>query len=599
MNDNVKVTTTLATSITRQVIDVSASATSPTSDYFVVIPSKLATKLSFIGVKQDSASLTPSQPVTKGFLTTFKVPLSDRVPKGGKVELAITLVWADLVSPYPKVISQTDSNQKYLYTGNLYFFSPYSTTSQATVVKLPNSKEPVSYSEDFDNVKRTSNQITYGPYSNIPELTEKVFKIHYFNNDAALVVKKFEKTVRLSAWSPELLVQEDFEVHHKGAALKGHFSRVDYKLNQYQHHMTNVVKSFKAILPSRAYDVYYKDAIGNISTSHFRKERTQSVLELQPRYPIYGGWRFSWFHGYTVTDSLALKEIDDPDAKPVDLPIDISKMFPIDLSSTTYELKLRMTPSIKGLPLQTSVLKVILPEGATNIRVESPFFIDTEKRSTTFTYFDTTGRPTVVLEKSNVVDDFSDPIKIIYSRPNYVSYQKPAAIVTVTVSVLLGLWLLSLLDLTIIKDKKTVEKELVTKLKLKISGLVAKEKAAKTALNMSLNSYKLIKKLERLKESETSNFSIMTSCQSVIANVAKQTPFHPTFQAKVSLLANHFTDKINLIKKKHSLVQTFVESKSDDEDKSDEFTEQIEIVESKLRATQTLIDACLVDIEAL
>ena len=42
-----------------------------------------------------------------------------------------------------------------------------------------------------------------------------------------------------------------------------------------------------------ASDVYYRDLIGNISTSNLRADYSvgESVLELQPRFPMFGGWR--------------------------------------------------------------------------------------------------------------------------------------------------------------------------------------------------------------------------------------------------------------------------------------------------------------------
>lgn len=99
-----------------------------------------------------------------------------------------------------------------------------------------------------------------------------------------------------------------------------------------------------AILPAEATDVFYKDVTGNISTSHFRKEKQRSVLELTPRYPLYGGWRFSWFHGYTIPQSLLLNQLSG--------------------KAEDYRFKATLTPSVSGLIVEKSTLKVILPEGA-------------------------------------------------------------------------------------------------------------------------------------------------------------------------------------------------------------------------------------------
>ena len=47
-----------------------------------------------------------------------------------------------------------------------------------------------------------------------------------------------------------------------------------------------------------------------------------------------------------------------------------------------------------------------------NIKVDVPFKVDSQTEEKTFTYLDTTGRPTVVLEKKNVVSEYSSPIVV-------------------------------------------------------------------------------------------------------------------------------------------------------------------------------------------
>ena len=43
------------------------------------------------------------------------------------------------------------------------------------------------------------------------------------------------------------------------------------------------MKSFKTFLPAAAADVYYRDEIGNISTSNLRVDEEYVELELRPR----------------------------------------------------------------------------------------------------------------------------------------------------------------------------------------------------------------------------------------------------------------------------------------------------------------------------
>jgi oligosaccharyltransferase complex subunit alpha (ribophorin I) len=45
-----------------------------------------------------------------------------------------------------------------------------------------------------------------------------------------------------------------------------------------------------------------------------------------------------------------------------------------------------------------------LPEGASNIKPELPFAVDSYHIEYTFSYLDTEGRPTLVFKKKNVID---------------------------------------------------------------------------------------------------------------------------------------------------------------------------------------------------
>lgn len=59
-------------------------------------------------------------------------------------------------------------------------------------------------------------------------------------------------------------------------------------------------------------------------------------------------------------------------------------------------------------------LKVILPEGATDIKYEIPFEIDEKLEDLTFSYLDTTGRPTLIFKKKLVSGYLGQNFKIRY-----------------------------------------------------------------------------------------------------------------------------------------------------------------------------------------
>lgn len=90
----------------------------------------------------------------------FKTPLQP----GSETIVRIEVLYTHALEPYPSSISQSDK-QLVVYHGNHYYYSPYLTKTQTTVVTLPSSS-----TESFTKLKPVShsdNLITYGPYENV------------------------------------------------------------------------------------------------------------------------------------------------------------------------------------------------------------------------------------------------------------------------------------------------------------------------------------------------------------------------------------------------------------------------------------------------
>ena len=86
-----------------------------------------------------------------------------------------------------------------------------------------------------------------------------------------------------------------------------------------------------------------------------------------------------------------------------------------------------------------------------DIRVDTPFPVDSKQETLTFTYLDTTGRPTITLEKKNVVDEFVGPILVTYKYDPIRLYQKPLAVAVALFVVFIALSVYMSIDLSIVK----------------------------------------------------------------------------------------------------------------------------------------------------
>lgn len=290
--------------------------------------------------------------------------------------------------PYPNQILQGES-QFVLYRDSHVFTSPYTTTKQETTVKTPSNNI-----EDFTERKPTKHKgdtLTYGPYTNIAPNSESELKVHFENNNPFVTITKLEKIVEISHWG-NVAVEQYFDVRHDGAQLKGSFSRFDFQRNP--SGSPSAVLQLVEVLPTGATDVYYRDDIGNISTSTFRNSEKGLEFYIIPRFPLFGGWKNSFYTGY----NLPLGDLLGTDAS----------------DSSQFVLNTTFAVDMDAAFVDHLVVKVILPEGAKDARVEAPFPLDSQTTDKHYTYLDTTGRTVLVVEKRNVGKEHNQHFQVYY-----------------------------------------------------------------------------------------------------------------------------------------------------------------------------------------
>ncbi|KAG8891719.1 dolichyl-diphosphooligosaccharide--protein glycosyltransferase subunit 1, partial [Tulasnella sp. 403] len=212
-------------------------------------------------------------------------------------------------------------------------------------------------------------------------------------------------------WGANLNIQDEIWLKNNGARLKGQFSRVDYHMDylrgQLQPHILN---DLILSLPTGVRDPYYYDIIGNVSTSNFRASgRRPTLLELKPRYPLLGGWNYTFTLGY-------------------DMPLQNWAKY--DSSRNTYVLAVPFMTAIPGAAYDDVEVKVILPERASVLEVHPPFPCDEIRRETHVTYLDSVGRPAIIFNKKNVSGKHAEYIYIKYRVSTRAYLQKPIAVAT-------------------------------------------------------------------------------------------------------------------------------------------------------------------------
>ncbi|KAG7012904.1 Dolichyl-diphosphooligosaccharide--protein glycosyltransferase subunit 1B [Cucurbita argyrosperma subsp. argyrosperma] len=379
-------------------LKVENTGTSPASDILLAFPPTEIDHLSLIKAaiatrKKKKKSYLPldvkptEQLDAPNGAKIFSISLLDPLSPGATATFEVLYISTHTLKPFPEEISQSESQLVY-YHDSAYVLSPYHIKQQSTFIKTPSTKV-----ESFTKVEptnRVSKEIRYGPYEDRPPYSFSPILLHFENNNPFAVVEELVREVEISHWG-SIQITEHYKLAHAGARHRGVFSRVEYQSKP----SISGVSSFRhllARLPPKVHSVYYRDEIGNISSSHLRTGILKSELEFEPRYPLFGGWKATFVIGY----GLPLQDFlfESPDGRRY-----LNFTFGCPLAETVVD---KLT------------LKVVLPEGSTGPSAVVPFQVEQhlEKK---YSYLDVVGRTVVVLEKKNLVPEHNSAFQVYYS----------------------------------------------------------------------------------------------------------------------------------------------------------------------------------------
>lgn len=288
-----------------------------------------------------------------------------------------------------------------------------------------------------DEVTKSGATVTFGPFTNIKAITTDstppaVAQIHYAYESPIVSLVQLNRHVEVSHWGDNLAFHDRMWLRNDGPQLKGHFSRVDHQVGSfYGGRGKNLVTDVEMQLPRGARDAYFVDDIGNVSTSHFRSAAVAGLLDggaldvstpshaldasrasylrLQPRYPLLGGWNYTFTIGWNLNLGAggwgrALG------GNTYSVAVPFWNAFPSGGSSAPV----RHVETRIVLPEGVEVLDVQLPfdvEEATVAEASAPASIRYEKHTT---YLDTVGRPSIIVSKSRVSQRHAGNVYVTY-----------------------------------------------------------------------------------------------------------------------------------------------------------------------------------------
>ncbi|KAF9686587.1 hypothetical protein SADUNF_Sadunf02G0004700 [Salix dunnii] len=309
-------------------------------------------------------------------LIFHSVSLPTALGEGDSLTIDVLAVFTHALRAFPEEITQADT-QLVLFQDTAHYLSPYAVNIQSLSVKLPKSRIE-SYTK-LENTNIHGSDINYGPYENLPSFSYAPVVVHFETNQPFAVAQELVREIEISHWG-NVQVTEHYNIVHGGAKSKGEFSRLDFQARPHLRG-ASAFRNLVAKLPPRAHSIYYRDEIGNISTSNVWDDPKKTELLIEPRYPLFGGWRTTFTIGYGLPLQDFLFESE-------------GKRF-LDFSFGS---------PINDLVIDNLIVKVVLPEGSTDIFISTPFPVKQEQE-TKISHLDFVGRPVVLLEKTNVVPE--------------------------------------------------------------------------------------------------------------------------------------------------------------------------------------------------
>lgn len=359
--------------------------------------------------------------------TLYRVEFNPPLKPGQLKTLKVSEIHWGKMNPLPRQITLLE-DQKMLLEESVYYFTPYTVLSQNTNYVLASA--PISFSDSEGKTRGVNLQ--YSISSAISGFQRRPNRIHFENNTPFVVFKEVTKVFEISHWG-NINIQEFYKLANEGATFKGEYSRVDFSTRD-RNSGKNALRALGAKYPVHAWGMHYRDEVGNISTSRAWRDGSNVNILIQPRFAIFGGWSHNWEISYNLPTNYHLfVKNDDPNK---------------------YVFKADFGFPFENIVAEKYTVKVILPEGSSNASVEVPFPVDSQHQEKTFSYLDYEGRPTLVIEKSNVLlEHHNKQFSVNYTFNSKHTFTEPALLFAFFAAVFFVVILIGRIDFSFKRSK--------------------------------------------------------------------------------------------------------------------------------------------------
>jgi oligosaccharyltransferase complex subunit alpha (ribophorin I) len=273
---------------------------------------------------------------------------------GVETNIQVKAYQGAMLSPYPTKIMELETQQVMLTT---VFGVPsvYGTTSQTVTVTLPANAGEIN-SHFPENAKKLSGKKVEFTVPTGFKKTDMI-KVHFAFDQVLPILTSVMKTIEVSQLGQVVAVNEDITLVNRAAGINGEFSRSPYMHMKYAQGnvpftLGHTLQSIDAVVPETAFDIHYRDVIGNISSSNAKRDMDLTRVSLRPRFPLSGGWKSEFYFMYNLPfDAEFVRQKQGRDE---------------------FMLAGPVGHSLANVFAQNVDVRIILPAGASDIKISVP-----------------------------------------------------------------------------------------------------------------------------------------------------------------------------------------------------------------------------------
>lgn len=337
--------------------------------------------------------LQPFKLTDKVYLLKFPFP----VAPGNLVEFRVRYVYANAVLPFPEKILLAEP-QKLLLRLNRFAYSAYKTLEYSLAFTGLTKGQEMAL--DLKGVERTPDlpslegrveeqALAYGPlFETLPSLSVDPMGLLFDHNRPLARAYTLERSVWMPASDIGVVQSEEYyELTNAGAELKEGFSRVDWLKGRYEtlrNHFALTRLEFAESPDMPFSDYYVTDKVGMVTTH----QRQGDAVVVQPRFPLFGGWRYNFTLGWNNKISTMVRKVDG--------------------EADTYIARVPLLNTAKDIYYDRVNLHVYLPENAEFLNFSSPLMPASVDVGAEASYLDVAkGHVKVTASFDNLYDDLS------------------------------------------------------------------------------------------------------------------------------------------------------------------------------------------------